>query len=147
VTRDELIDKIATSIAFVEGFYKKGKYPTVAQRLANPGNIRQWRKHGRAYPRSHGYVDFVAWARRSLPDGTPASEVAAAAEAEGWRVLRVLIGQYIDGRYHAGVSPTLLEMFRVFAPAEDGNRPESYAKVVARRAGIPLDRPLRELID
>ncbi|NUN00284.1 MAG: hypothetical protein HUU41_04165 [Bryobacteraceae bacterium] len=59
MTRAELIEKIARAIAEMEGFYATAAKPTLAQRNANPGNIRQWRDgRGRQYPTSKGYVDL-----------------------------------------------------------------------------------------
>lgn len=154
MSRDELIDRIASAIARYEGYYvtpaearqRRIRYPTIAIRNANPGCIRRWRTStGREYPVSSDHVDFVAWARARRPNASE-EEIRQAAEREGWRVLRVLIGRYIDGKFHGGKSPTLREMMRVYAPSSDGNQPEAYAAYVARFAGIPLDVPLSDLI-
>src|SRR5581483_10916665 len=51
MTREELIEKIARAIAEMEGFYVTAAKSTLAQRNANPVNIRQWRDaRGRPYP-------------------------------------------------------------------------------------------------
>ncbi|MBI4907310.1 MAG: hypothetical protein HY820_27040 [Acidobacteria bacterium] len=63
---------------------------------------------------------------------------------EGWRILRVLAGQYIDGRYTGGKPPTVEEMFRTYAPASDGNDPAGYARFVAGKLGV---QPGQRLID
>lgn len=49
-----------------------------------------------------------------------------------WRVLRKLVGCYVDCRYTGGKLPTIREMFVVYAPASDGNDPEGYAQFVAK---------------
>lgn len=143
MSRDELISRLAEAIAAYEGWNRPG---SLARRLANPGCIRRWRTTtGRQYPTASDYVDFVAWARDRHPDASDA-DVRAAAEREGWRVLRVLIGRYIDGKLTQGRSPTLREMMAVYAPASDRNDPARYAAYVARRAGIPMTVPLAELL-
>lgn len=145
MSRSELIDKIARAIAEMEGFYVRERI-TLAQRNANPGNIRQWRDaQGRPYPTHRGYVDFVQWAADQMP-GSTMEQISERALAEGWRILRVLVGQYIDGRYH-GKPPTFLEMFSRYAPAADGNDPDHYARYVAEKLGArPEQRPI-DLVD
>jgi hypothetical protein len=146
MTRNELIEKIAQAIAEMEGFYRTAAQPTLAQRNANPGNIRQWRdRGGRAYPTSKGYVDFVAWASERFP-GASREEMSRRALEEGWRILRVLIGQYLDGKYTRGKPPTIEEMFHVYAPAADGNHPANYARFVARKIGARPDQRLIDLV-
>ena len=146
MTRGELIQKLARAIAEMEGFYATAAKPTLAQRHANPGNIRQWRDaRGRLYPTSGGYVDFVAWASERFP-GASREEVSRRALEEGWRILRVLVGQYLDGRYTQGRPPTAVEMFRVYAPAADGNDPVGYARFVASRLGAQPDQRLLDLV-
>jgi hypothetical protein len=146
MTRQELIEKIAWAIAEMEGFYATTAKPTLAQRNANPGNIRQWRDaRGRPYPTHRGYVDFVAWASERFP-GASREEMSQRAIEEGWRILRVLVGQYLDGKYTQGKPPTLDEMFRVYAPSADGNHPANYARFVARKIGARLDQRLLDLV-
>ena len=71
MTRQELIERVAQAIAEKEGFYlteaqakrRRIRYPSRAQRNANPGNVRAWRDaRGKRYPTDGGYVDFLAWA-------------------------------------------------------------------------------------
>jgi len=146
MTRQELIEKIAQTIAEMEGFYRTAAQPTLAQRNANPGNIRQWRRSRRSpYPTSKGYVDFVAWASERFP-GLSREEMSSRALEEGWRILRVLISQYLDGRYTQGKPPTAEEMFRVYAPSADGNHPVNYARFVARKIGARPDQRLIDLV-
>jgi len=154
MTRKELIEKIAQAIAEKEGFFvteaqakaRKIPYPTRAQRNANPGNIRAWRDaKRRPYPVSGGYVDFVAWASERYP-GASRDEMSRRALEEGWRILRVLVGQYLDGRYTGGQPPTIEEMFRVYAPTADGNDPAGYARFVAAKLGVRPDQRLIDLV-
>jgi len=151
--REELIYRLVQAIAEHEGFFvtedqakaRKIKFPTLAQRNANPGNIRSWKDAaGRQYPQSMGYVDFVTWASGRFPGASP-EELRRRAVEEGWRILRVLVGQYLDGKY-TGHPPTLYEMFGKYAPASDSNDPQNYARVVAGKVGIRPDVPLSEVI-
>jgi hypothetical protein len=147
MTRQELIEKIARAIAEMEGFYLTAAQPTLAQRNANPGNIRQWRDgRGRAYPTHRGYVDFVAWASARFP-GSSREEMSRTAIDEGWRILRVLVGQYLDGGYTQGKPPSAEEMFRVYAPSADGNHPANYARFVADRISARPDQRLLDLVN
>jgi hypothetical protein len=146
MTRAELIEKIARAIAEMEGFYVTAAKPTLAQRNANPGNIRQWRDaRGWPYPTYRGYVDFVAWASERFP-GASREEMSRRAIEEGWRILRVLVGQYLDGKYTQGKPPTAEEMFRVYAPSTDGNHPANYARFVAGKIGARPDQRLLDLV-
>jgi len=146
MTRAELIEKIARAIAEMEGFYVTAAKPTLAQRNANPGNIRQWRDaRGRLYPTQRGYVDLVAWASERFP-GASREELSRRAIEEGWRILRVLVGQYLVGKYTQGKPPTAEEMFRVYAPSADGNHPANYARFVARKIGARPDQRLIDLV-
>ena len=154
MTRQELLDKLAPAIAENEGFFvteaqakaRKIRFPTRAQINANPGNLRAWRDaKGRPYPTSGGYVDFVAWASERFP-GASREEMSRRALEEGWRILHVLAGQYIDGRYTGGKPPTVEEMFRTYAPASDGNDPVGYARFVAGKLGAQPDQRLVDLV-
>lgn len=154
MTRQMLIDKLARAIAEKEGFYvteeqaraRNIRYPTLAQRNANPGNIRRWRDaSNRPYPTHRGYVDFVEWASERLR-GASRDEISTAALNEGWRVLRVLIGQYLEGRYTGGQSPTIAEFVQMYAPAADANDPDAYARFLAGRLGARVDQRLVDLI-
>ena len=146
MTREDLIEKITRAIAEMEGFYVTAARPTLAQRNANPGNIRQWRDaRGRPYPMHRGYVDFVAWASERFP-GASREEMSRRAIEEGWRILRVLVGQYFDGKYTQGKPPSLDEMFRVYAPSADGNHPVNYARCVAGKIGVQPDQRLIDLV-
>ena len=146
MTRQELVERVARAIAEMEGFYLTAAQPTLARRNANPGNIRQWRdQRARAYPTSGGYVDFVAWASNRFP-GASREEMSQRAIDEGWRILRVLVGQYLDGRYTQGKPPSAEEMFRVYAPSTDGNHPAGYARFVAGKIGARPDQRLIDLV-
>lgn len=131
--RQSLIDKISTAISQMEGFTISG---TLAERNANPGNIRSWKQaNGQPYPQYKGYVDFVQWANGD----------SAKALEEGWRVLKKLVGQYIDGRYH-NPPPSFYQMFSTYAPASDANHPKQYAEFVAKACGTTADTVIQSLI-
>ena len=73
-------------------------------------------------------------------------EVRERALEEGWRVLHVLVEQYIAGRYTRGIHPTVEQMFRKYAPGSDGNDPGRYARFVAGCLGVPVTQRLADLI-
>lgn len=153
MTRAELINIIAESIAHHEGYYvtqaeaqKRGtRWPTRAQRNRNPGNLRRWD------PKRDKYDDVDPAKRYVIFD----------TEEAGWSALRKLCEQYLGGKYHKAHKdprlktdkPSLWQWFRVYAPAEDANNPESYAAGVAadlRAAGVQgvgLHRPVVEYIE
>jgi hypothetical protein len=153
MNRQELIQKLSEAIAEMEGFYiteaqakaRKIPYPTLAQRNSNPGNIRRWRRLGKPYPVSNNFVDFKAWAKETFP-GMDASNLEQAAINEGWRILKILVGQYIDGLYTGGRPPTFEEMFRIYAPAADKNNPQKYADFVAKKLGASPEQVIRSLV-
>lgn len=145
MTRTQLINIIAESIARHEGYYvtqaeaqKRGmRWPTRAQRNRNPGNLRQWD------PKRNKYDDVDPAKRYVIFD----------TDAAGWSALRKLCEQYLKGKYHQGKPPSLRQWFKVYAPAEDANNPESYAAGVAKALtaagvqGVSVDRPAVEYID
>lgn len=150
--REELVEKIAESIATMEGYFltpsacngRKITWPPKARRLGNPGMIRSWKDaSGKPYPREGNFVDFIQWAKNQDKDYKNPYEKG---HKEGWRVLRVLISHYIEGRYHDGKSPNLYELFEKYAPSSDSNDPKKYAEFVANRVGILPTIPLEEVI-
>jgi hypothetical protein len=142
--REELVEKIAVGISILEGYHRL----SLAWQNRNPGNIEYWwGEDGKKYPRWRGYVDFVAWAIRHWPPGAKWADVERMAEEEGWRVLRTVVGQYIDGVYTDGKLPTLYEMFAHYLPTRGRISPEVCANYVANGAKIPPEIPLRQLID
>lgn len=145
MTRTELINRISDGIIHQEGLLltpvEAAKmnlvWPCIAQIYCNVGNIRDWKdKNNKAYPKSKGYVNFLSWAGGD----------ARVALAESYRVLKVQIGYYIDGKLHGGKSPTLLEMFKVYAPSADNNLPMEYAKNVSNFVGTSVNVRLNSLI-
>lgn len=153
MTYEEVVAKIAEAIAHYEGFYleeEKAKqrgvrWPTLAQRHCNPGNIRRWQRDGVPYPQENGYVDFLRWAKEQPQ--FPPEKWKEEALKEGWRVLRLLVSRYVAGHFHGGKSPSLLDFFRVYAPSADRNHPQKYAEFVSEFSGIPVDVPLESWAD
>lgn len=159
--RQMLISSIADAIEIKEGYHTKPNsewWPALPQQLINPGNVRRWTSK---HPTEYGYINFYKWAggeeplmprrptastskksRRETLDRIWAEmqkrdpEKVAAAQAEGRRVLEALIGQYVDGKYTNGQSPSLLRMFQTYAPSNDGNNPYQYAEFVGERLGL-----------
>ena len=116
-----IVEKIATAISVMEGFPKAGSR---ANRQNNPGNLRSWGKT----PIVEGFANFPT-------------------AAEGWSALRRQIWRNVD----RGL--TLYEFFggkpnvyAGYAPDADGNRSRHYAEFVAKRAGIPVNVPLPDVL-
>lgn len=118
----EIINKISQAIADMEGFTSGAS--KIARINNNPGNIRFWYK---SLPTNQGFTKFA-----TLEDG--------------WKALNQLVEQYIRGKYSNWKSPTLEEMFALYAPAVDKNDPIKYAQVVSSKTGIPLGVPLQDYI-
>lgn len=123
MTRKDIIASIAERIATFEGFFltKKqsqntgAKFPTLAQKNNNPGNIRNWGKSKIV----GGYAVF----------DTPEA---------GWTALKTQIGKNIDrgltlNEFFGGKK----NVYPGYAPEADKNHPINYAKFVAK--GIPCD--------
>lgn len=90
-------------------------------------------------------MDFAAWASARFP-GASREEMSQRAIEEGWRILCVLVSQYLDGRYTQGKPPSAEEMFRVYAPSTDGNHPAICARFVAGKLGARPDQRLLDLV-
>lgn len=162
MTQESFTAVLARAIAEHEGFYitpeqaawRNIRWPTRAQRHANPGNIRNW---SRAHPVEDGYINFYAWADIYFPQDVGITRKHRA-EGEGWRVLKALIAQYIRGKYTRDPEtrqekpPTLRQFFAVYAPKEDANDPKSYAAAVCaklNKAGyaISLDDVIKDWLE
>lgn len=121
MTREEMVMRIAISIATMEGFYKAGSR---AQRQNNPANLRRW---GRV-PVLDGFCNFPTL-------------------ADGWTALRKQVdknvGRDLTLYEFFGGKPNV---YPGYAPDSDGNRSRHYAEFVAKRVKIPADVPLKTLI-
>lgn len=123
MTRQQLISAIAKAIAKMEGFYVNG---SVASRNNNPGNLRSWP----GVPTNKGFATF------------PSAEA-------GWQALHMQVESNVWGRGKRDPWPkradglTLREFFGGqdggypgYAPSNDGNKPEHYARFVASQIGV-----------
>lgn len=129
----EFIEKFAEAIAEVEGFnltqaqaVRIGtKWPTLAQRNHNPGNLRKWERR----LNKEGFALFGS-----------AKEGFLALYAQ--IILNVLRGlttyEFFKGK--PGV-------YSGYAPANDGNKPKAYAETVAERLKIDPNVELLKLIN
>lgn len=179
MTREFLVKGIADAIEIEEGYHATEEhpwFPTLPQQLINPGNMRRWR---RDEPRQYGYIDFWAFVNKgeaqaeNMPRRPTKStslkqrqkvlaeikakmdlrnpELVKKAYQEGRRCLEALIGQYIDGKYTNGKSPSILKMFQTYAPSTDGNNPFRYADRVGKHLGLSAEKiltvPMEDLID
>lgn len=112
---------ITVWIAFFEGYFN---IDSIASENNNPGNLRTWGHR----PTRKGYAYF----------NTP---------AEGWLALFEQVGININRNL------TLREFFAGkpgvyagYAPSEDNNDPETYARFIADKTGLPLDVPLLDFL-
>lgn len=65
----------------------------------------------------------------------------------GYQALEALLIRAATGKSkYYKPEMTLLEFYGVYAPASDGNHPESYAKFVAGRLGIPVTTQIKTLV-
>lgn len=67
----------------------------------------------------------------------------------GWDYLLDYLKRAATGEHNAypkAGKTTLLEFTRIYAPKHDNNDPDKYAKWVAKKIGVPVDIPIKELI-
>lgn len=125
MTRDELVEAIATAIARMEGFYNP---KSIASRNKNPGNLRTWGKQ----PTNAGFAVFD-----TVQDGFKAlrKQISINVFRRGLSLREFFAGK-------PGVYPG-------YAPASDGNRPVQYARFVASQIGrgTSIDIPIKNLVD
>lgn len=116
------IDKLCEAIMKYEGLHPG----SVAYRNSNPGNLRA--SPMAAGKDSRGYCIFNTF-------------------AEGWNALVWDISRKCQGFTRTGLGPTstVAELFKVYAPAEDSNDPDSYCQYVCNRAGFEPDTTLGEI--
>lgn len=138
--RDRLTVAFASAISEMEGFCvteadaqeRKVRWPTIAQRLRNPGNLRRWG----SFPIQDGYAKFPECKIEDCrcPDH-PAEE--------GFRALRKQVTRNVFDRklsfrqFFAGQRDTQGELvqngYPGYAPAADSNYPVVYAGHVLKR--------------
>ena len=123
------LEKICLAIQEHEGYFPPcDTYPMGSRsyRNNNPGNLR----------------------RSKFQAGTRAGFSYFNSYEEGFKALMWDIEQKCKGNTSTGLGPekTLLDLFKVYAPAEDQNDPTSYANTVAKKLGVPVSLKLKELL-
>lgn len=125
MTQDRLLSLFSEAIATKEGFYltlrqarqRNLRFPSLAQRNNNPGNLRSWGTR----PISEGYASFA-----SIEAGFQAlrSQCRKNIFQRKLSFREFFAGQRsASGRLKPGGYPG-------FAPAKDNNQPEAYASFV-----------------
>ncbi len=130
----EKLEKMAYAIREFEGWaYPGGKDRTgkvhpqgsLSYRNHNPGNVR-WSKYQEG--KRGGYSYFKDY-------------------ETGWKALLFQIEIAYNGKSQVyKPTDTLLTFFEKYAPSEDHNHPEEYAKFVAKALGVGLDVPLSVIL-
>lgn len=122
------LEQLADAIKRVEGYYPPGgDFPTgsIAFRNNNPGNII--------------YTSYYA-NKFGAVAGNPPKYSRFPTYAVGYQALKHQIELYI------GRGLTLQEMISKWAPADDGNDPQSYTATLSASLGISPDVPLVQVI-
>ena len=116
------LDRFCEAIMHFEGWFPGSR----SYRNCNPGNLRYSRYQER---QQDGYAVFRNF-------------------EEGWKGLRWDVEAKAMGRTstHLTGDSTIEEFFRVYAPADDDNKPLLYAKNVIARAGLPKTAKLRDVM-
>lgn len=83
------------------------------------------------------YVDFGG--EVNLPDG---QTVLFDGDDEGWRCLKIMLRQCIDGRYTHGVKPDLKGALAIITRKQNNER---LALEISQSAGIALGKPLADI--
>jgi len=128
--REKVIDLLASTIAYQEGFYKNG---SLAQRQNNPGNLI-----------------FVGQSKATLGEK---GFCKFATEKDGWEALKFQLNYIFDGKskYYDYNCSLLLPDFSindfvaVWASTSPHNEKVAYANAIARVFGVSPETPLNEL--
>jgi len=117
------IEKLALAIKQYEGYFPFSR----SWRNKNPGNLR-WSPF-QAGQRG-GYAYFRTY-------------------EEGWKALIWDLRRKILGKSRTKLGPhsTLKELFEVYAPSADRNKPLAYAEFVAKKLEIDIDTPLSYFLE
>lgn len=123
-----------------EGWYPKGTHPgfprgSVSWRNNNPGNLRLTSYQKRAYKAVPGECRFAKF---------PTYEIGFQALMDDLRAKITGHSAHID----YSKNPTLYDLIKVYAPADDGNNPHGYTQSVVyqmRKYNIKSNTPLSEL--
>src|SRR3990167_5730643 len=118
VTKDRLIQKIAEAIQVHEGFYgPKVGYPNGSRsfRNNNPGNLKWIGQKGSTGKDAQGFAIFSSY---------DVGFAALKADVE----FKIFVRKILN----------LLEFFKRYAPASDGNVPKRYAEVVLQRLELAM---------
>lgn len=118
------VSTIASTIQQVEGYIPpNAQYPngTLAYQNNNPGNLRYVGQAG-ATQGAGGFAKF------------PSYDAGVAALQNQIQI-------------YAGQGLTIQQMMNIYAPASDGNDPNSYANTIASALGVSADTPLQSLSD
>lgn len=150
MTRNDFVHVFTSQCARMEGFFvteetakaQRIMWPTIAQKNANPINLRAWG----SFPKEAGYAKFPG------PPVTAWHNVTAASEqcVEGWKAAMrqcerniferplTFVTFFAGERDDKGV--VLPGGYPGFAPAADANKPLTYAQFVVSQLAIVLKR-------
>jgi len=129
-----MLHKWALAIQAHEGYFAPGTHPryshgTLAWKNNNPGNIRCAGKY------------------KAMAEACHPSNFCIFKDYEtGLKALKILL---TDAATKGGLydpEGSLIDFFKVYAPASDNNTPETYALAVARDIGVPVETPIKNLI-
>jgi hypothetical protein len=133
IPENVFLAKLADAIEHREGYHVTRRFPTVAQRLNNPGCLTHWKKKrpvGESYPEENGFVVFPDYAtgRRAL---MVQERINIFKRQLTWR-------EFFGGRpgLYKGFCPR--EDRRDFVPGEAKNDPVDYARKVMEFVCVPL---------
>lgn len=126
------VQQFCKAIEWYEGYYPPGanpEYPngTLAWRNRNPGNLR-YAKQARAIGKDkNGFAVFKTY-------------------QDGFGTLVEMVNRAIKGKSTV-YSPqmTFQQYFAKYAPPEDNNDPDLYARSVAKRLGVPVTTRINQL--
>lgn len=116
------LDRFCEAIMAFEG-WRPG---SCSYRHSNPGNLR-WSPL--MIGNADGYARFASF-------------------ADGWNALVRDVTIKASGKSKSGLKPesSIVDFFRVYAPAADSNHPETYARFVVQRAQLPEGCTLGDLL-
>jgi hypothetical protein len=130
------IETWAKAIQSREGFFSPGQNPNY------PNGTRSWHNNN---PGNFRFNDFVKTSLGAISKDGDGYAIFGSYN-EGFGALTKFLIMCCQNQVKGYHDVTLYQFFERYAPANDNNEPDSYANEVARKVGVPVNTPIKQLL-